>query len=113
MTFCAAILADCSKCAHMSCVAAASGRGDAARSCRPGLRNDGSRIMNLRTLAAFGYVFALTGAAAQAAPHAPSSEAEAARAVENLPAQVPVRFGDLALASQQGSAAMLSRISHA
>jgi UrcA family protein len=73
-----------------------------------------SKIMNSRIIAALGCAVALTGAvSAQAAPRAPSSEAEAAREIENLPAQVAIRFGDLDLASQQGSATMLQRISHA
>jgi UrcA family protein len=70
--------------------------------------------MKTRTIAALGCVFALAGAiSAGAAPRAPSSEAEAAREIENLPAQVAVKFGDLDLASEQGSAAMLHRISDA
>ena len=67
--------------------------------------------MNSKTIAALGCAFALAGGAvAQAAP---SSEAEAAREVENLPAQVAVHFGDLDLGSPQGSSAMLDRISNA
>ncbi|MGZ6015457.1 MAG: UrcA family protein [Phenylobacterium sp.] len=70
--------------------------------------------MNSRIIAALGCAVALTGAmSAQAAPRAPSSEAEAAREIENLPAQVAIKFGDLDLASQRGSAAMLHRISDA
>lgn len=67
--------------------------------------------MNKRILVALGCAFALTGAVSARA--AVVSEADAAREVENLPTQVAIRFGDLDLASQQGSAAMLQRISHA
>jgi UrcA family protein len=67
--------------------------------------------MKTGIIAALGCAFALAGAvSAQAAP---SSEAEAAREIENQPVQVAVRFHDLDLASQQGSATMLQRISHA
>ena len=67
--------------------------------------------MNNKILVALGCAFALAGAAS--AQSAAVSEADAAREVENLPAQVAVKFGDLDLASAPGSAAMLQRISHA
>jgi UrcA family protein len=67
--------------------------------------------MNNKILVALGCAFALAGAASARA--AVVSEADAAREVENLPTQVAIKFGDLDLASQQGSAAMLQRISHA
>ena len=70
--------------------------------------------MKIRLIISLGCAVALAGAAsAHATPRAPSSEAEAARDIENLPAQVAIKFGDLDLASQPGSVAMLQRISHA
>jgi UrcA family protein len=67
--------------------------------------------MKTRIIAALSGAFAL--ASAVCAHAAPSSEAEAAREIENQPVQVAIKFGDLDLASQQGSVAMLQRISHA
>jgi UrcA family protein len=67
--------------------------------------------MKTGIIAALGCAFALAGAVTAHA--APSSEAEAARDIERQPVQVAVKFGDLDLASQQGSTAMLQRISHA
>ncbi|THD52517.1 UrcA family protein [Phenylobacterium sp.] len=67
--------------------------------------------MNSRILVALGCAFALAGAASARA--AAVSEADAAREIESLPTQVAIKFGDLDLASQPGSEAMLQRISHA
>jgi UrcA family protein len=67
--------------------------------------------MNNKILVALGCTFALAGAVSAHA--AAVSEADAAREIENQPVQVAIKFGDLDLASQQGSAAMLQRISHA
>lgn len=67
--------------------------------------------MNIRKIAALGCILALAGAASVRA--AVVSEADAAREIESQPVQVAIKFGDLDLASQQGSAAMLQRISQA
>ena len=67
--------------------------------------------MKTGIIAALGCAFALAGAVCAHA--APSSEAEAAREIESQPVQVAIKFGDLDLASQQGSTAMLQRIGHA
>ena len=67
--------------------------------------------MKIRNIAALGCAFALAGAVSARA--AGQSEADAAREIENQPVQVAIRFGDLDLASQDGSEAMLQRISHA
>jgi UrcA family protein len=67
--------------------------------------------MKILTIAALGCTLALAGAASARA--AGQSEADAAREIENLPVQVAIKFGDLDLASQDGSAVMLQRISHA
>jgi len=67
--------------------------------------------MNSRILIALGCAFALAGAASARA--AVVSEADAAREIESQPIQVAIKFGDLDLASEPGSAAMLQRISHA
>jgi UrcA family protein len=67
--------------------------------------------MKIRTIVTLGCAFALAGVVSARA--AGQSEADAAREVENLPVQVAIKFGDLDLTSQDGSAAMLQRISHA
>jgi len=67
--------------------------------------------MKTRMLVALGCAFALAGGVAARA--AVVSEADAAREVENLPVQVHIKFGDLNLATEQGSAAMLQRLSGA
>lgn len=65
--------------------------------------------MNSKMILVLGCTLAL--AAAVAAPSvAQVSEADAARAIENLPTSVAVKYGDLDLNSQQGSATMLQRI---
>ena len=67
--------------------------------------------MKIRTIVALGCTLALTGVISARA--AGQSEADAAREIENQPVQVSIRFGDLDLASQGGSEAMLQRISQA
>jgi UrcA family protein len=67
--------------------------------------------MKTRILIALGCAVVLAGGVSAHA--AVISEADAAHEVENLPTQVTIRFGDLDLASEQGSAAMLQRLSHA
>ena len=67
--------------------------------------------MNRKILVALGCAFALTGPISARA--AVVSEADAAREVESQPTRVAVKVGDLDLASEQGSAVMLQRISHA
>ena len=67
--------------------------------------------MNIRMIASLGCAIAMTGALSARA--AVVSEADAARDVERQPVQVAVRTHDLDLASLDGSAAMLQRISRA